>query len=141
MADSRRHRLPRGFLALPFIPGKAEPPGVAAPLAALASVPAEVRAMPVYNSYNFGGFLVMQRVPTFIDGRTDQLFTDNFMARIHRYMEAEDRASFLAFVEGRGARWALVQKGQKDMPMFENAPNWRETYADDNAKVFVRSDG
>jgi hypothetical protein len=127
------------FAALPFVAEKAEPPGMSAPVEALRSVPPDVRATPVYNSYNFGGFLVMQGVPTFIDGRTDQLFTNDFMARMFRYIEAGDRASFMAFVEGRGARWALVQTNQKELPFFESSPDWRETYADEHAKVFVRA--
>jgi hypothetical protein len=130
-----------GLMALPYLPDATTPPGTSAPEAALRATPPEVRAQPVYNSYNFGGFLVMHRVPSFIDGRTDQLFTDNFMARLFAYMETKDQKGFLAFIEGRGARWAIVQKGHKDAELMENAPGWRETYQDEHAKVFVKSGG
>lgn len=140
----RKWRLPMAIscaavaLAIPFAAEKAAVPGGSAPQDALNSVAGDIRATPVYNGYNFGGFLVLQRVPTFIDGRTDQLFTDNFMARYHKYIEAKDAASFLAFIEGRGVRWALVQPGYKDTEILEKAPGWRQTYSDEHAKVFVR---
>jgi hypothetical protein len=144
---NRRWRMPMAIsvmalaLAAPFIGEQPALPASSAPQEALNSVTSELRARPVYNGYNFGGFLVLQRVPTFIDGRTDQLFTDNFMARYHRYMEARDAASFLAFIEGRGVRWALTQPGYKDTEILEKAPGWRRTYSDDTAMVFVRDGG
>jgi hypothetical protein len=130
-----------GLMALPYLPDGYEPPGNSAPVAAFSATSAEIRALPVYNSYNFGGFLLLNRVPSFIDGRTDQLFTDNFMARLFAYMEAKDQKAFLAFIEGRGARWAIVQKGHKDAELMETAPGWRETYRDKNALVYVRTGG
>jgi hypothetical protein len=125
-------------LALPLALEKPAVPAGSAPRAALDSVAPHVRSTPVYNGYNFGGFLVLNRVPTFIDGRTDQLFTDNFMSRYHKYMDDKDAESFLAFIEARGARWALVQKDFKDTKILEQAPGWRETFSDEHAKVFVR---
>ncbi len=129
------------LLAIPVLGEKAEPPRMIAPVEALAAVPPELRARPGYNSYNFGGFLVMNRVPTFIDGRTDQLFTDNFMGRMYRYMKADDHAAFLAFIEKYDPRWAIVQTGQKDLDAIAKSPKWRETYADEHARVFVRTGG
>ena len=35
----------------------------------------------VYNSFNFGGYLIFRKVPTFVDGRTDQLFLDGFFSQ------------------------------------------------------------
>jgi hypothetical protein len=129
------------FAALPFIADRAELPRIAAPSAALAAVPAELRAQPVYNSYNFGGFLVMNGVPTFIDGRTDQLFTTNFMGPMHQMIRRGDREAFIAFIERYGPRWALVQVGFDDQKMLADSPHWKETYADDIAKVYVRVGG
>jgi hypothetical protein len=80
-------------------------------------------------------------VRTFIDGRTDQLFTNNFMAKLHGYIKAGDKEAFLAFIEAYGPRWAIVQKGQDDVPPLQESPKWRETYSDEHVKVFVRVDG
>src|SRR6185369_5278423 len=41
------------------------------PLAALAYVPSSLRAQPVLNAYDYGGYLIHQGVKVFIDGRTD----------------------------------------------------------------------
>ncbi len=129
------------FAALPFAAGTPAPAGSVAPLAALNAVPPEIRAQPVYNSYNLGGFLVLNRVPTFMDGRTDQLFSSNFIARYHAHTKAGDAQAFLAFVDAYGPRWAIVQKGERDLPLIEGSPLWREIYSDRNAKVFVRAGG
>jgi hypothetical protein len=129
------------FLALPFTIDRPKPPALVAPVEALASVPPDLRSQPVYNSYNLGGFLIMNGVKTFIDGRTDQLFTTDFMAKLHRLIRAGDDAALLAFIEGYGPRWAIVQKDQDDVPPLERSPRWRETFSDDNVKVFVRVDG
>jgi hypothetical protein len=128
-------------LALPFAAEKPAVPQLTAPVDALNSVAGNVRSLPVYNGYNFGGFLILNRIPTFIDGRTDQLFNDNFMARIFRYLDAKDQKGFLAFIEGKGARWAIVQKDHKDAELLETAPGWRETYRDEYARVYVRTGG
>ncbi|MGL4240564.1 MAG: hypothetical protein ACRCTI_05565 [Beijerinckiaceae bacterium] len=119
----------------------ARPPETAAPVAALASVPLELRAQPVYNSYDYGGFLVLNGIPTFIDGRTDQLFIKNFMARFHGYLKNGDNKAFLAFIESYKPRWALVQAGKDDGKALEQSPDWKEIYADSEAKVFVRVGG
>ena len=42
-----------------------------APVTALAHVPAALRAEPVLNDYDFGGYLIFQGVRPYIDGRTD----------------------------------------------------------------------
>jgi len=51
-----------------------EPSSSTTPAAALRAARALGIAGPVYNDYDFGGFLISQGVSTFIDGRTDQLF-------------------------------------------------------------------
>jgi hypothetical protein len=128
-------------LAMPFAAEQPAIPQAAAPKAALESVPVTLRSKPVYNAYNFGGFLVLERVPTFIDGRTDQLFTDNFMAPLYDRIRAKDQKGFLAFIEERGVRWAIVQTGFNDTELLQTAPGWRETFSDEHAKVFVREGG
>ena len=54
--------------------------GRATPGAALAHVPAALRAQPVLNDYAFGGYLIFEGVRPFIDGRAD-LYGDAFLAR------------------------------------------------------------
>jgi hypothetical protein len=128
-------------LALPFAAERSALPAISAPQDALNSVPPEIRATPVYNSYRFGGFLVLNRVPTFIDGRTDQLFVDNFIGRIFNYMKDDDATRFMAFIEARGVRWAIVHKEFPETRFLEQAPGWRETFSDGHSKVFVRDGG
>jgi hypothetical protein len=130
-----------GLIALPVILDRPNPPAAVAPMAALESVPAAMRSLPGYNSYNYGGFLILNGVRTFIDGRTDQLFTNNFMGRFFGYLKKGDEASFLTFIDAYGPRWAIVQKGDDDVKALEKSPRWRETFSDEHAKVFIRVDG
>ncbi len=44
-------------------------PGV--PVTALAHVPTALRGKPVFNDYSFGGWLIFNHVPVFMDGRSD----------------------------------------------------------------------
>ena len=52
-----------------------EPSSLATPATALRAARALGIAGPVYNDYEFGGFLIGQGVSTFIDGRTDGSFS------------------------------------------------------------------
>jgi hypothetical protein len=54
------------------------PPSSVHPMEALKAAQRAGLTGPVFNSYDFGGFLALEGVPTFVDGRTDQLFNGGF---------------------------------------------------------------
>jgi hypothetical protein len=62
----------------------------------------------VYNSYNFGGYLIRQGVPTFIDGRTDQLFLRGFFDTYMRTRAPEHVAELGKLLDRHGIGWAIV---------------------------------
>lgn len=92
----------------------------------------------VYNSYGFGGYLLAQGVPTFIDGRTDQLFVGGFMAALERAQLGEGGAGVVRFVEPYGVTWAILARDAPEAAQFEAAPGWRRVYLDGTASVFAR---
>ena len=49
--------------------------GTAAPISALEAVPPELKARPVLNQYDFGGYLIWSHVRPFIDARADIMAT------------------------------------------------------------------
>ena len=65
-------------LLLPVTPGTA----ATAPAAALAHVPPDLAAQPVFNEYGFGGYLIHAGLRPFVDGRADMYGTP-FM---HEYL-------------------------------------------------------
>ena len=112
--------------------------GFSSPTKAFASVPDTVRAGKVYNSYIYGGFLIINHVPTFIDGRSDQLFLGGFFKRYVTTRMEQNDAEFRKFIDQYGVTWALIMADSKEAMIFARLADWQETYTDDSAKVFVR---
>lgn len=48
----------------------------------------------VFNSHNFGGYLIFAGEPTFIDGCTDQLFLGGFFSELEEASEATNDSAF-----------------------------------------------
>lgn len=90
---------------------------------------------PVYNDYDFGGYLIAEGVPTFIDGRTDQLFLGGFITALNR---AVDGDGLIPLLDRYGVSWALVRPGSGEIRQLDATPGWRRVYADAVAVVYVR---
>ena len=93
---------------------------------------------PVYNDYDFGGFLIAHDVKTFIDGRTDQLFLGDFMPDLTEAIDDKDDKAFAGIVARSGARWALIRPHSKTSAHFDVMPGWSRLYEDENAATYVR---
>jgi hypothetical protein len=110
------------------------------PVAALAAARAAgITGGNVFNSYTFGGFLIFEGVPTFIDGRSDQLFLDGFFSATEAAIAADDGAALLALVARYDVSWALVDPASIAARHFAGAQGWREIHRDGIAVVFARS--
>jgi hypothetical protein len=119
-------------LAIPF----PLPEGPTAPVRALAQVPAELRARPVLNGYDLGGYLIFRGVRTFIDGRTD-MYGDAFNARYDAIMRP-DMAAFDKAVRQYGIDWTFLSPSSPLAARLDTDPAWRRLYADRYAVVHVR---
>jgi hypothetical protein len=120
-------------LALP----QPSPSPATTPAAALQAARTAGLTGPVYNSYDFGGYLISQRVPTFIDGRTDQLFLGGFFADLEAKRAASSHEGFAALMQARGITWALIEPGSHARRHF-SAMGWRLVHQDASALVFAR---
>lgn len=116
----------------------APPPTAAAP-AALASVPDQVRRERVFNSHDLGGFLILNGVKTFFDGRNDQLFLGGFFTRTMNATTAESPAPLAALLDERGVRWALILKEKPEARLFPRLDGWRLHFADASSEVWIRN--
>lgn len=109
----------------------------ATPLAALDHVPAALLSQPVFNSYEFGGYLIYRHVRPFVDGRADMYgsaFMQSYLAPFQ-----PDRPAFEHAVQRYGVRWALIATESKPMLyLLDTLPGWRRLYGDGVAVVYVR---
>jgi len=106
------------------------------PVAALAEARAAGLKGPVYNDYNFGGYLISQGVPTFVDGRTDQLFLGGFLTALERARTSPAPDTLLALLQSHQVTWALVTTGQADASLLDRA-GWRTIHRDSVATVMA----
>jgi len=108
-----------------------DPAGRYTPAAALAAARQNQIAGPVFNEFNFGGFLIFSGVPTFIDGRAD-VYGDRFL---RRYIRPEDLPGLLSQYR---ITWTLLGVQHPHVLLLDHLPGWRRLYADAVAVVHVR---
>ena len=92
---------------------------------------------PMFNHYNFGGYLIGAGVPTFIDGR-GELFGGDF---IKRYSEAVNLRGDTKLEDMLGrykVEWTFLTKDAAANRLLARLPGWRQAFSDDQATIFVR---
>ena len=111
--------------------------GPAAPIAALAHVPPALAAKPVFNNYNFGGYLIFAHVRPFIDGRAD-MYGDAFM---HQYLAASvpEKNTLEMVFRDYGVRWTILTPDSPVVALLDAMPQWCRLYANDVAVVHAAS--
>ena len=93
---------------------------------------------PVYNDYDFGGFLIAHDVKTFIDGRTDQLFLGDFLPDLTKAIDDKDGRAFSDIVTKSGAGWALIRPHSETSAHFDAMPGWKRLFQDEHAATYAR---
>jgi hypothetical protein len=107
------------------------------PVAAFNSVPPELRAHRVFNTYALGGYLIYKDVPVFIDGRAD-MYGDDFTTYYLKIARSADPAVFLAAQKRWGFDWAILEPDSVIVRTLAKTPGWKKTFADKQAVVYVR---
>ena len=107
------------------------------PAAAVAALK-QANAGPVLNQYDFGGYLVYEGIPTFIDGRTE-LYGGAFFDRYYRAVTLADPAEFDRLLEKYRIRATLLAPGTPANAWLDRLPGWHRLYADKIAVVYVRN--
>ena len=90
----------------------------------------------LFNSYNWGGYLIFRArdYPVFIDGRTD-LYRDF----LDEYAAAYGSQAWREILDRWQIGIALVESSSYLAGELEAAPDWRLAYADRIARVYARS--
>jgi hypothetical protein len=114
-----------------------QPKSSITPVAAVDFIAERAKTERVYNPMLFGGYLAFRGIPTFIDGRNDQLFGGGFMTELFTSLEGTGR-EFLQILDRFNASLALVPPGSADAERLDAASGWRRIYADEFAVVYER---
>jgi hypothetical protein len=89
----------------------------------------------IYNDYNFGGYLIFRGVPTFIDGRSDQLFVGGFLTELHGVLDRHP-AELPIYLRTSDISVALVAPDGIEARELERSPRWERVYSDAVSAVF-----
>lgn len=114
------------------------PAATATPAAALQAVRTAGIAGPVFNAYEFGGYLIYAGIPPYIDARAD-FYGDAFVARFYRAVTLQPPDLLPQLLEQQRIGWTLLQPGLPAVALLDRLPGWRRLYADEVAVVHVRS--
>jgi hypothetical protein len=109
---------------------------MATPARALAAARRIGLSGPVFNSEGFGGYLIFNGVPPFIDGRIE-MYGNAFLAR---YLQAEagDRAALQRLLDRYRVGWTLLVPRQAAAMQMATMPGWHRVYAGSDAVIDVR---
>jgi hypothetical protein len=115
---------------------RTSPPENVAATAALAFAKSHGISGHVMNYYNFGGPLILDDIPTFIDGRTDQLFQGEFAEKfVLGPAEGDELAKAL---DQYDVTWTIMPPSDRRVALLDKLPGWRRSYADTFAVIHQR---
>jgi len=111
------------------------------PYGAVQFIQAESPPGPIFNSYNWGGYLIFKLwpdYPVYIDGRTD-LYDDAFVRRYLRVVVAGE--GWRQILDDDGVNLVLIERDAPLVSFLRHDPVWIEAYRDEIASVFIRRVG
>lgn len=109
------------------------------PLKAVAFVTAARPAGPMFNSYNWGGYLAWKLYPdypVFVDGRTD-LYDNELLSEYLR--TARGQVGYQAVLDRYGLNLVVIEPASLLAGQLRIDPGWTLAYSDEAAVVFERS--
>jgi hypothetical protein len=92
----------------------------------------------VLNSGNFGGPLIFHGIPTYIDGRTDQLFLGGFITGDEKMQKPGGEKLFLEALENFEIQWTLLMPADARILILDGLNGWRRAYSDEFAVIHIR---
>jgi hypothetical protein len=90
----------------------------------------------IYNTYEWGGYLIWRRIPVFIDGRTE-LYGNEFF---NYYLQTTRvRENWQQPLDEMAVDLVLLRSNAALATVLRVSADWQEVYSDDLARVFVRN--
>jgi hypothetical protein len=127
-------------IALPLLPStlaKAEQDIL--PLGAVQWIEQNRPAREMFNSYNWGGYLLWRlwpQYPVYADGRTD-VYDDKFLREYMSVTLAQD--DWQAVLDRRNVGFIVIEAGGVLDTFLRREAGWREAYRDKLTVIYVRS--
>jgi hypothetical protein len=113
------------------------PDGSIAPNAAIDFVRQNGISGNVFNSYEFGGYLIFSGIPTFIDGRVTP-YTDDFLRKHSEAVNLVDINKAFLLLDEYKVAWVILHPVEALAKALGQSALWYEAYSDKNSVVFVR---
>jgi hypothetical protein len=116
--------------------GNLQPRGASFPAAAVAEVHSKHLKGPVFNSYQFGGYLIFSGIEPFVDGRAE-LYGDAF---VKRYIDAVELTNdqLTELLHDYGIIWTIFVPMTPAVTLMDHLPGWQRLYTDSAAVVHIR---
>jgi hypothetical protein len=96
------------------------------------------QAKRIFNDYQFGGFLIANEVPTFIDGRAE-LYGESFTMNYLRAIDGRSLDQIAALLDEFHVDATLLVPDRPAAQLLDHLAGWTRLYADDTAVAHVRT--
>jgi hypothetical protein len=94
----------------------------------------------VFNDYDFGGYLIANGVPTFIDGRTE-LFGEKFFIDHNNASGLIEPDNLFRLLDQYDIDATLMRTQSPATKLLDHIDGWQRVYSDDIATIHVRKAG
>ncbi|WP_420641764.1 hypothetical protein [Candidatus Leptofilum sp.] len=89
----------------------------------------------IYNTYEWGGYLIWRRIPVFIDGRTE-LYGNEFFS--YYLQTTRVRENWQQPLDEMAVDLVLLRRSSALATVLQVSTDWQEVYSDHLARVFIR---
>lgn len=96
------------------------------------------QAKHVFNSYEFGGYLIATGLPAFIDGRAE-LYGEKFVMTYNDAVEGRKVDQLLRLLDDYHIDATLLVPKYPAAQLLDHIEGWKRLYADDTAVIHVRT--
>ncbi len=113
------------------------PDSYAVPQKAIANIPPELRNKRVLNEYSFGGTLIQNGIPVYIDGRAD-VYGDAFITDYVKMIVEGDHKRWDVARRKWDIQWTILPPDKPLVKWLDHQPDWTRVYADKWAVIQAR---
>jgi hypothetical protein len=106
--------------------------------AAAVDVLRQRQAQRIFNSYEFGGYLIASDMKPFIDGRAE-LYGEKFIMDFFNSAAARNVDNLLRMLDDFRIDATLLAAASPAAQVLDHVQGWKRLYADDAAVIHVRS--
>ncbi|WP_409192082.1 hypothetical protein [Bradyrhizobium sp. RDM4] len=98
---------------------------------------AERKAARIFNSYGFGGYLIVRDIRPFVDGRSE-LYGEKFLMGYFAAEDGRDVSGLLRMLDDNRIDATLLTTDSPAAQILDHIKRWKRIYADNVAVIHVR---